>query len=157
MAVLLACLSNSGCDRGEHPARVGQPAPLFAVHDGEHTVDLQQFRGRVVVLNFWASWCPPCLVELPGLEALQRDLPQVALIGISFDTDHAAYSRFVSRHSISFLTVNDTAEYANRLYESVRPPETYIIDKTGTIRRKFIGPQDWTSPEIEDFLRKLAA
>ena len=125
--------------------------------DGEHTVDLRALRGKVVVLNFWASWCPPCLAELPGLEGLQRDLPQIALVGVSFDTDHAAYSRFVLRHSIHFTTVNDTAGGANALYGSFRPPETYVIDKSGIVRRKFIGPQDWTSPEIEDFLRKLAA
>lgn len=150
-------LAATGCDRGQQPKQVGQPAPLFTVSDAEHTVDLRQLRGKVVVLNFWASWCGPCAVELPGLETLQRDLPQVAILGVSFDTDHTAYTRFLTRHSINFTTVNDTSGRANALYDSFRPPETYIIDKAGNVRRKFIGPQDWTSAEIEDFLRKLAA
>ncbi len=155
--VLFSLLAATACDRGQQPGQVGRPAPLFTVTDDQRTVDLAQLRGKVVVLNFWASWCPPCLAELPGLNALQRDLPQVALVGVSFDENHAAYTRFLTLHQTDFITVNDTAMHANELYGSVRPPETYVIDKSGIVRRKFIGPQDWTSPEIEDFLRKLAA
>lgn len=154
---LMCLLPVPGCDRGQQPGQIGQPAPLFTVSDGEHSVDLRQLRGKVVVLNFWASWCPPCAAETPSLAALHRDLPQVELLGVSFDEDHAAYNRFLTRYGVNFPTVNDVQGNANKLYGSTRPPETYIIDKAGIIRRKFIGPQDWTSPEIEDYLRKLAA
>ena len=146
-----------GCDRGDHIGQIGQPAPTFAVDDGQNAVDLAKLRGHVVVLNFWASWCPPCLEELPSLNAMQRQLPQINVVGVSIDQDKDAYASFLKRHPTTFVTVDDTAQRANALYSSFRPPETYIIDKAGNIRRKFIGPQDWTSPEIVDFLKKLSA
>lgn len=157
MIVALGCvLAATGCDRGDHPGQLGQAAPLFTVTDGKSTVDLAKLRGKVVVLNFWASWCAPCLEELPSLNAMQHQLPQVQVVGISIDEDRSAYSAFLKRHPSDFVTVQDAAWQSNKLYGSYRPPETYVIDKTGMIRRKFIGPQDWTSPEITRFLRQLA-
>lgn len=146
-----------GCDRGGHPEQLGKTAPVFTVSDGQHTVDLAQLRGQVVVLNFWASWCAPCLQELPSLNAMQRELPEVHVVGVSIDDDTTAYAGFISRHPSAFVTVQDAAQKSNALYGTFRPPETYVIDKSGAIRRKFIGPQDWTSPEIVNFLKKLSA
>jgi thiol-disulfide isomerase/thioredoxin len=130
---------------------------MFALNDGEHTVDLNKLHGRVVVLNFWASWCAPCIEELPSLEQLQRDLPQVQVVAVSTDEDAAAYERFLQQHSVSLLTVRDGDQRSNAMYGSFRFPETYVIDKSGMIRRKFIGPQEWTSPEIVSYLKKLAS
>ena len=130
---------------------------MFALNDGEHTVDLNKLHGRVVVLNFWASWCAPCIEELPSLEQLQRDLPQVQVVAVSTDEDAAAYERFLQQHSVSLLTVRDGDQRSNAMYGSFRFPETYVIDKNGMIRRKFIGPQEWTSPEIVSYLKKLAS
>ena len=146
-----------GCDRGSHPEQLGTRAPMFALNDGEHSVDLNKLRGHVVVLNFWASWCPPCLEELPSLEELQRDLPQVQIVAVSIDEDPAAYERFLKKYSVSLLTVRDGDQRSNGMYGTFRPPETYVIDKNGVIRRKFIGPQEWTSPEIVSYLKKLAS
>ena len=145
----------TACDRGSHPEQLGQTAPIFAVNDGQHAFDLAKYRGHVVLLNFWASWCAPCLQELPSLEALTRQMPQVTVIGVSFDTDRAAYDHFLTLHHVTIPTVIDPSQHTNSLYGTYRPPETDIIDKTGQIRRKFIGPQDWTSPEIQDYLTKL--
>jgi cytochrome c biogenesis protein CcmG/thiol:disulfide interchange protein DsbE len=153
----LAATLLAGCDRGSHPGQLGQPAPLFALNDGAQSVDLAKLRGRVVVLNFWASWCGPCLEELPSLTALQQELPQVQIVTVSMDYDADSYRRFLQRNHVSLLSVLDGPNGANAKFNTFRPPETYVIDKDGIIRRKFIGPQEWTSPEIVNFLKKLAA
>src|SRR5277367_3973049 len=89
MAVLL--VAAAGCDRGNHPEQIGKPAPQFAVSDGQESVNLAGLRGHVVLLNFWATWCSPCVQELPSLEQMQRDLPQVNVVTVSTDEDEAAY------------------------------------------------------------------
>jgi thiol-disulfide isomerase/thioredoxin len=153
----LLIFTATGCDRGSRPEQLGTRAPMFALNDGEHAVDLNQLHGRVVVLNFWASWCAPCIEELPSLEQLQQDLPQVQIVAVSTDEDATAYQRFLKQHSVSLLTVRDGDQRSNAMYGTFRYPETYVIDKTGMIRRKFIGPQEWTSPEIVGYLKKLAS
>ena len=147
----------AGCDRGSRPGQIGQVAPEFALNDGAQSVDLAHLRGQVVVLNFWATWCAPCVEELPSLMALQHAMPSVKVVAVSTDTDAQVYSAFLQRHQVDLLSVRDGDEKSNALYGSFRYPETYIIDKQGLIRRKLIGPQDFSSPEIVDFLRKLSA
>jgi cytochrome c biogenesis protein CcmG, thiol:disulfide interchange protein DsbE len=154
LAAVLAVAA--GCDRGSHPDQIGKPAPQFAVNDGQQSANLAALRGHVVLLNFWATWCGPCVEELPALEQMQRDLPQVSVITISTDEDAEAYRTFLLKHRVSLLSVREGNNKANELYVSIRYPETYVIDKDGIIRRKFIGPQDWTSAEIENYLKKLA-
>ena len=144
-----------GCDRGRHPEQVNTVAPAFSISDGSQSADLSKLRGKVVVLNFWATWCPPCIEELPSLEELQRKMPQVAVVAISTDEDEAAYKRFLTEHHVELKTVRDGQQRVNALYGSFRYPETYVIDRNGMLRRKFIGPQTWTSPEIMDYLSKL--
>jgi len=145
----------AGCDRGQHPEQVDKVAPSFSISDGSQSADLSKLRGKVVVLNFWATWCPPCIEELPSLEELQRRMPQVAVVAISTDEDDAAYKRFLTEHHVDLKTVRDGQQRVNALYGSFRYPETYVIDRNGVLRRKFIGPQSWTSPEIMDYLSKL--
>ena len=157
LAALVLLAAAVGCDRGNHPEQIGRPAPEFTVTDGARSIDLSHYRGQVVVLNFWASWCAPCLEELPTLEALQQQLPRVQIIAISTDDDRAAYQRFLVDHGVTLLTVRDAAQRSNSLYGTFRFPETYVIDQRGLIRRKFVGPQDWTSPEIVGYLRKLSS
>jgi thiol-disulfide isomerase/thioredoxin len=151
--VLLA----AGCDRGYHPRNIGRPAPEFAVSDGTHSVDLRNLRGHVVLLNLWASWCAPCVEELPSLEALQAEMPDIVVVAISMDQDDAAYRKFLARNHVDFLTIRDPTARVNALYGTVQIPETYVIDRNGILRRKFVSAQDWTSPDIENYLRRLAS
>ncbi len=116
---------------------------------------LAALRGRPVVLNFWASWCAPCLLEFPSLEALQQQVPGVTVLAVSFDRDPEAYARFLSLHHITVRTALDTSGRSNEAFGTTRPPETYILDSHGIVRRRFIGAQDWTDPEIESYLRAL--
>lgn len=145
----------SAC-KNSRPAQIGTQAPDFTVSDGQKTVALNQFRGKTVVLNFWATWCGPCVEEVPSLVALQKELgDKVVILAVSTDVDADAYRKFTEKRMPGLLTVRDGDNRSNALYGTFAFPETYVIDKDGVIRRKFIGPQDWTSPEIVDFLTKL--
>ena len=144
-----------GCDRGDHPGNIGKPAPVFIMSDGVQTVDLARLRGKVVVLNLWATWCAPCVEELPSLLAMQKEHPEIAVVAVSTDQDDAVYRKFLVRHQVDVTTVRDSDQKVNAMYGTVQIPETYIIDRLGVLRRKFIGPQDWTDKEISEYLRKL--
>ena len=123
--------------------------------DGTRTVDLSKLRGRVVLLNLWATYCAPCIEELPSLLALQKKMPDVAVVAVSMDQDPDVYRKFLLDHHVDVLTVRDEEMKVNALYGTVQIPETYVIDRQGVLRRKFVGAQDWTKPEIMDFLRKM--
>jgi len=131
-------------------------APDFTIQDAGQSVRLDQYRGKTVVLNFWASWCPPCLEEFPSLMQLQHQVPNVVVLAVSFDTDNEAYRQYVTdNHLNNMVVVRDATQKSNLAFGTTRPPETYVIDGQGRIRRKFIGAQDWTSSEIENYLRNL--
>ncbi len=148
----LLLLLPAGCDTGGAPSGLlGKPAPALNLPPPV----TGSLRGRVVVLNFWASWCAPCLQELPALDALHRQMPEVAMLAVSFDREAAAYERFLRLHPSSVPTALDVTGRSNEAFGTMRPPETFILDREGVVRRKFIGPQDWTGPEIESYLRAL--
>ena len=125
------------------------------MNDGVQTVDMSKLRGKTVVLNLWATWCAPCVEELPSLLVLQQKMPNIAVVAVSTDQDDTVYRKFLVKHSVDVLTVRDADQKVNQMYGTLMIPETYVIDKNGVIRRKFIGPQDWTSPDIIDYLNKL--
>lgn len=138
----------TGCDRGQHPRELGKPAPAFTIHEGAQTVSLSQYRGQVVLLNFWASWCAPCVDEIPSLIALHRRLPRLVILGVSIDGDPQAYRSFLAENQIDFPTIRDPSEDTMHSYGTVQIPESYLIDRSGHILRKYVNAQDWTNPEI---------
>ena len=154
---LAVLISLSGCYSGSRPPRIGSNAPDFTVQDPERTVSLHDFRGQVVVLNFWATWCPPCVEEMPSLVEMQRRMKNkgVTVVAVSVDVDQNAYQQFRKDHNVNLLTVRDPNQKSSNLYGTFKFPETYVIDRQGVMRRKFIGAVEWTSPEITDFLGKL--
>ncbi|MGA9352777.1 MAG: TlpA disulfide reductase family protein [Terriglobales bacterium] len=147
----------AACYSGSHPGSIGTAAPDFTVQDSDHKVTLSQFRGQVVVLNFWATWCPPCVEETPSLVRLQGLLKSkgVVVLAVSIDEDDSAYHKFLKDYGVNMVTVRDPSRKASSLYGTFGWPESYIIDRQGIIRRRFIGAVDWTSPEITDYLSKL--
>lgn len=157
LATFAALLILSGCDRGSRPHGIGRDAPNFTAQDSERKISLSQFRGQIVVLNFWASWCAPCIAETPSLVSMQRQLQTrgVVIVAISADKDEAAYRRFVKDYAINFVTVRDPSERIQHLYGTIQLPETYIIDREGVLRRKFVNSVDWNSPEVMQFLGSL--
>ncbi len=148
--------SFSACYRGTKPGLIGTPAPQFTVSDSDRTVSLRDYRGKIVLLNFWATWCPPCVEEMPSLVALQKQMgDKVVVLAVSVDVDENAYKQFLRNHRIDLLTVRDAENKSNALYGTFKFPESYVIDREGVVRRKFIGAAEWTSPEIVSYLEKL--
>jgi peroxiredoxin len=154
--IAVLCLSLVfGCNRGAHPRQTGKQAPDFTVTDGASSVHLASYRGKVVLLNFWASWCAPCIEELPSLLKLHHDDPNLVVLAVSVDKDPEAYSRFIRNRHVDLITVRDPNETAASLYHTSMWPETYLIDRNGVIQRKFVGATDWSDPEIRTYLRSL--
>lgn len=154
-AVILFSLA--GCYSGSRPPRIGSKAPDFAITDSGRTVNLAEFHGQVLVLNFWATWCPPCVEEMPSLVEMQRRMKAkgITVLAVSVDVDQNAYKQFLKDHNVNLLTVRDPAQKASNLYGTFKFPETYVIDRNGVMRRKFIGAVDWTEPDVTEFLEKL--
>jgi len=127
------------------------------VQDGDRKVTLKDLRGKTVVLNFWATWCPPCVQEMPSLVQMQKKLADrgITVMAVSVDADESAYRKFIADHKVELLTVRDPAQKSSNLYGTFKFPETYIIDRSGLVRRKFIGAVDWNQSEVIDFLLKL--
>jgi cytochrome c biogenesis protein CcmG/thiol:disulfide interchange protein DsbE len=154
-SLALAILLVTGCDRGSHPGNIDKPAKQFVLTDDGRTVDLSKLRGHVVVLNLWATWCAPCIEELPSLLALHKELPDLEIVAVSIDQDPDVYHRFLLQHHVDILTFRDADQRVNALYGTVQIPETYIIDRQGILRRKFVSAQDWTSPSIVNYLKRM--
>lgn len=157
VGALLLILWTTGCYTGSRPPHLGNPAKDFTVKDSDHQVSLNQFRGQVVIVNFWATWCPPCTEELPSLMDMQDRLRSrgVVVLGVSIDVDEDAYHRFLKQRNINFVTVLDPKQQVAGMYGTSGWPESYIIDRQGVLRRKIVGPINWDSPEVMQFLTKL--
>lgn len=137
---------------------VGDTAPNFSIRtDNGLTISPASFGGRLLVLNFWATWCPPCIEEMPSLDQMQKQLKDagVVVLGISVDEDEAAYKNFLARTRVSFLTARDPAAQISSLYGTYRYPETYVINREGKVVQKIIGPTEWTDERMLAYLRSL--
>ena len=138
---------------------VGSEAPglrLPALGGGEH--DLGAERGKLVVLSFWATWCPPCVAEMPSLERLKRALaPEgLSVVTVSTDEDEAELRRFVADHQLTLRVLRDPGgRVAAGRYRITGYPETFVIDSTGRILQHVVGPAEWDSPEWQARLRGL--
>jgi len=134
----------------------GDTAPDFTIQaDNGRTVTVPNFGGKLLVLNFWATWCPPCVQETPSLSqfAAQYASKGVVVLGISVDKDQKAYQAFLDRFKPAFLTARDFKiheEYGTFMY-----PETYFIDAQGKVVKKLPEPADWMNPELTHYVDSL--
>jgi cytochrome c biogenesis protein CcmG/thiol:disulfide interchange protein DsbE len=134
-----------------------EEVPNFTFTLNEASRQLTDLRGQVVVLNFWASWCPPCVAEMPSLERLNQRFQGKGLmvLGISVDQDADAYVTFLRDQNITFPNYRDPEKQISTLYGTFMYPETYIIDTQGRLVRKIIGPLEWDSPQVVEFLNGI--
>ena len=128
----------------------GKPALDFPLTLAGKSQRLSDLKGKVVVLNFWATWCPPCVEETPSLNRLEKyiDSRGGMVLGVSIDEDGAAYEQFLRDHAVVFHTYRDATKKTASDYGTSIFPETYIIDRHGKIARKFVGEQQWDSAEM---------
>jgi len=134
----------------------GDSAPEFAIKaDNGRTVTLPNFGGKILVLNFWASWCPPCVEETPSLSRFAEEYAGkgVVVLAVSVDKDQKAYEGFLQRFKPSFLTARETQLHTD--YGTCMYPETYIIDGSGKVLQKLAEPVDWMSPKMTRYVDSL--
>jgi peroxiredoxin len=127
--------------------KTAQDFPLEVWGKPGHLTDL---KGKVVILNFWATWCPPCIEETPSLNRLQKYIESrnALVLGVSIDEDPAAYDKFLKDYGIAFPTFREPTRKLALDYGTPVFPDTYVIDRHGKILRKFFGPQQWDSPDM---------
>ncbi len=136
----------------------GQAAPDFTLKDLEgNTVSLSSFKGKVVFLNFWATWCPPCKDELPSIEKLHNLMKQKGLVvlAVSMDKSPGRVKEFLKQHPVSFRVLMDDNASASRAYKVFSLPMTFIIDKRGVLIEKHFGEKDWSKPDALQSIEAL--
>lgn len=135
------------------------PAPDFTLTDMQgEAVSLSQYRGKVILLNFWAGWCPPCRAEMPSMEKLYRQLKDRDFVLLAVNVEEggrAAVQDFTREIPVSFPILLDTAQTVSRLYRVRGLPQSYIIDREGKIVQQVKGGMDWNSPDVVRFLSSL--
>lgn len=162
---LLTLLLLAGCDNSTSEPQVskgglvGNVAPDFTLTDMHgQQVSLSQFRGKVVILNFWATWCPPCREEMPSMERLYRDYQDKGLVMLAVNVDEngkQAVAEFLQKTPHSFPILLDSENVAQNTYGVFRFPESFIIDRNGVVVEKIIGGRNWMSGptfKVIDFL-----
>ena len=143
---------------------VGSRAPDFraATLDSIPRVKtMADYRGQVVLMNVWATWCPPCVVEMPSIQKLHESYSTRGLkvIGVSIDDPGTtqAIRDFTRKHALDFEILHDPAGTIQKSYQAPGVPETFIIGKDGVIRKKVIGPADWNSEANRALIERLLA
>jgi cytochrome c biogenesis protein CcmG/thiol:disulfide interchange protein DsbE len=151
----------------EHVVGVGDTAPNFTVKTESGTeISPSNFGGKLLILNFWASWCGPCVQEMPSLNEFQKMFaPEgVVVLGINVDRKEELYRNMTKRFNVIFPTSWDPQENISYKYGTVRFPESYIIDRNGKVLQKYAGLpvvngseewRPWTDPEIVRYVRSL--
>ena len=165
----------TSCTMGGHgsPSFVpGEAAPDFNLHaiNGNKDIHLSDFKGKVVLLNFWASWCGPCVSELPALEQLQNEMQSKGLVvlGVGVDDDADSLAEFTRTYGLTYPVALDTDGSVKRTYKLGGVPESFIIDRDGNFFLlldpadnsavvRVVGPREWTAPTMIDRLSAILA
>jgi cytochrome c biogenesis protein CcmG/thiol:disulfide interchange protein DsbE len=149
----------------EHIVGVGDAAPNFTITTAAgDQVTPRNFGGKVLVLNFWASWCAPCVQEAPSLNEFAKTLKDsgVVVLGVSVDRNEQLYQNFVKHFGLAYPLTRDPEENLSYRYGTYKIPESYIIDRNGKVVRKFAGLPErdgqaisWMDPELVGFVKSL--
>ncbi len=142
-----------------NPIKGAKKAPNFSLKDMTgKKVEIKQFKGKVVFLNFWATWCGPCKEEMPGLEVLHQKLQGEKFVLLTVSVDYEGLKLvqgFISKHRYTFRVLLDPNGETLDLFEIKGIPTTFVIDKSGKVIGRAIGPRDWKSPEVFSLINLL--
>ena len=157
---------------GPRLVEVGDSAPDFdlpltassPVKSATGSIRLADYRGHVLVLNFWGSWCPPCVEETPSLEDFAEKVRPLGVVVIgasecydcSKSDEDPGLAAFISKYHITYPIARDASRALATRYGTLQFPETYIIDRDGRLAEKIISNTDWDDPRMLEFVRDLA-
>ncbi|HEY2029098.1 MAG TPA: TlpA disulfide reductase family protein [Myxococcales bacterium] len=139
-------------DTDAHEGAISLPAR------GGGQLDLSAFKGKTVLVNFWATWCPPCREEMPSLTRLAQsfDPKTFEVVTVSVDDGWAPVEKFLGK-SVPFRVALDEGAVVSRIWGTSKFPESYLVDKEGKVRLKFVGPRDWMNPNVAVVLESFGA
>lgn len=139
-----------------YPEDESAPALVLKTVD-EKTHDLAAYKGRVVLVNFWATWCGPCIAEMPSLQALALKLGEknVAVLGVNYHESAQKIREFAANARVKFPLLRDPWQEASGTWKVRILPTTFVVDANGTLRYRVVGEVDWTSPFVAEKLRPV--
>jgi peroxiredoxin len=155
--LLTAMGAYSPADSDKNPPVI-EKAPDFSLKDlGGRTVSLGSLRGKVVLLNFWATWCPPCVSEMPSLNKLYLELKPRGLqvVAISLDRSAESVKEYINEKGFKFFVLLDADGVVVKRYKVFSTPTTFLIDRKGNIVGRFYGEYDWQDPDVRSKIEKL--
>ena len=139
--------------------KLGEPAPNFQLRDlNGRLVTLSDLRGKVVLLNFWATWCGPCRVEMPAMEQLYQMFQRkdFEILAVSTDAQGVAITRpFQQEHHLTFPILHDADYRVGLTYGARSLPMTFLVDRQGVVRHQVFGARDWGDPEAQQLVQML--
>jgi cytochrome c biogenesis protein CcmG, thiol:disulfide interchange protein DsbE len=144
--------------RGPHPLEVGAKMPEFTLPKADSTdVAVRRGNGHVVVVNFWATWCPPCVMEAPSLEKFAQQVQPlgVRVVGVSVDQSLPDLNKFISSYHLTYPILRDPHQLIASRFGTHLFPETYIFDRDGRLADKVISATDWEDPRMIEFVEAL--
>lgn len=159
MVIVYLILARGGGERRRIIAE-GDRAPSFTLPRlDQRPVSLDELQGRVVLVHFWATWCPSCVDEMPQLQKMYDDLagPGFEVLAVSVDDSADRLRSFLRQKGISLPVLFDPERAVSSQYGTFKLPETYVLDRKGTVRYKVIGPMDWTMRDAVTALQRLIA
>jgi len=136
----------------------GDKAPSFAVvTEKGQKITAADFGGKLLVLNFWATWCPPCVEETPSLSEFARSVQKdgIVVVAVSVDKNEAAYRKFLQQVQPGFQTARDPEADVPARFGTFKWPETYVIDRNGMVRQKYISNRNWMDPAVMSEIRSF--
>lgn len=159
--IMIICLTFLlvACGQGPQVAEIGKPAPDFTLVDTKgKTWSLAELKGKVVFVNFWATWCPPCRAEMPSMQRVYNFIPddRFVMLAILSNDDPVLADAMATKIGTTFPILIDPENKTAKAYGLTGVPETYIVDKQGVLREKFIGAVHWDSPSNMKMLMKYA-